>query len=67
MAKAKHRLNNNSEADNNGIKESVMYFMDNLDDPEAIFNQICFLCNSTTPNFRSIQVNAKDNIDDRIK
>ena len=67
MAKVKSRFNNNSRIDNNGNKESIVYFMENLDDPEAIFNQIWFLWNNTTPNFRSIQVNKKDDIDDRIR
>ena len=36
-------------------KESVIYFMENLDDPEIIFNRVWFLWNSTTPNFSWIQ------------
>lgn len=53
--------------DNNNYKESVDYFLENLDDPEIIFNKICFLCNNATPSFSSIQTRGKDEEDSKIK
>lgn len=55
MAEGQPRFVRKTQNDNNMNKESVIYFMENLDDPEIIFNRVCFLCNSTTPNFSLIQ------------
>ena len=48
------------------FKESAIYFLDNLDDPEVVFNKVWFLWNSATPNLSWIQARSRDEDDDKI-
>lgn len=59
----KERKNN---GDDNKQAESAFYFLDNLDDPDAVFNRVCFLCNNSTPNLSSIQAKSRDEDDEQI-
>jgi catabolite regulation protein CreA len=51
----------------NNYNENIDYFMENLDDPDVIFNKVCFLCNSASPNLSQIQAKSKDEEDNKIK
>ena len=51
MAEVQSNKVRKAKKENDMNKESVIYFMENLDDPEIIFNRVWFLWNSTTPNF----------------
>lgn len=53
------------KANENQQKEDIIYLLDNVDD--VIFNKICFLCNSQTPNCSLIQARGKDEDGDKLK
>lgn len=58
--------NRKKDGEDNHQKESTFYFLDNLDDPDAIFNRVCFLCNNSTPNLSSIQAKSRDEDEEKI-
>ena len=54
--------------DPNAQQNSMEFFFENLDDPEIIFNKICFHCNSASPDFSRIQTRSKNQEnDDKIE
>ena len=52
------------KANPNAMRESMEFFLENLDDPELVFNKVCFHCNSLNPDFSVIQTRSKNQVDD---
>lgn len=64
MDVSKAAFNKRYRSNKQDVKESIEYFME---DPEIIFNKVCFLWNSLTPNFSQIQARNKDEEDNKLK